>query len=375
MTRPSPRLTAVAALVFCGPLLGQEVTGTWQGTLNSGGKELRMEFRISPAEAGILKATMYSIDENIQPQAAIATVQGSTIKLSVPSATGAYEGKLTADRLTVTGTWNQGSGPLPLNLTHVPDEQAWPIPDRTGGLKPMAADADPSFEVVSIKPAGPEEPARINYRGREFTMTRMAAIGIVGWAYTLSRGQLSGYPGWSSAEFYDVTAKPDAEGRPNLTQWKIMGQKMLADRFQLKFHREQKEVPVYAMVVAKDGSKLLPSGSDPTTNGTRIPKAPGDFPVKNSTLTEFAQSLQAGILDRPVIDQTGLTGKFDFELKWTPDASQYGGRGAQLAPTDNPDAPPDIFTAMQQQLGLKLVSTNAMIDFVVIDHLEKPSGN
>ena len=93
-------------------------------------------------------------------------------------------------------------------------------------------------------------------------------------------------------------------------------------------------------------------------------------------MADFAGLLQAAVLDRPVVDQTGLSGRFDFTLKWTPDESQFAGMGVHVpAAIDNPDAPPDLFTAIQEQLGLKLDSTKAPVDVLVIDSVQKPSSN
>jgi uncharacterized protein (TIGR03435 family) len=91
---------------------------------------------------------------------------------------------------------------------------------------------------------------------------------------------------------------------------------------------------------------------------------------------DFAGLMQSAVLDRPVVDHTGLPGRFDFTLTWTPDETQFGGLGMHVPPpADNASAPPDLFTAMQEQLGLKLESTKAPVDVLVIDHVEKPSEN
>jgi uncharacterized protein (TIGR03435 family) len=102
----------------------------------------------------------------------------------------------------------------------------------------------------------------------------------------------------------------------------------------------------------------------------------GVLPASNATMQDFAGLLQSAVLDRPVVDQTGLTGRWDFTLSWTPDESQFVGMGIKVpAPSDKPDAPPGLFTAIQEQLGLKLDSIKAPVDVLVIDHVEKPSAN
>jgi uncharacterized protein (TIGR03435 family) len=156
-----------------------------------------------------------------------------------------------------------------------------------------------------------------------------------------------------------------------------MVQKLLKERFELTFHNEKKELSVYAITVAKTGPKLTKNDSGGNLPG--FGPGRGNFLVRNSTIAEFASVLQANILEQPVVDQTGLgTTRYDFTLKWTPDPSQsqIGGPAPAPAPAaDGADVPPDIFAAFQQQLGLKLESTKAPVDVMVIDHLEKPSEN
>jgi uncharacterized protein (TIGR03435 family) len=158
-----------------------------------------------------------------------------------------------------------------------------------------------------------------------------------------------------------------------------MIQKLLVDRFQLRFHTEKKELPVYAMVVAKSGPKIAVSEGDPDAfPGIGFGRAPGVISLvgRNTGLNGVANGLQSNILDKPVVDQTGLTGRYDFQLRFTPDATQAANFGG-LAPA-NPadlDAPPDIFTAFEQQLGLKLQPTKAVVDVMVIDRIERPSPN
>jgi bla regulator protein blaR1 len=148
-----------------------------------------------------------------------------------------------------------------------------------------------------------------------------------------------------------------------------MIQSLLADRFQLTFHRDKRELSVYAIRIAKSGSRMARSDSDPHglpgfTIGRR------ELRFRNTTMAEFASILQGAgsIVDRPVVDQTGLVStRYDFDLKWTPDTSQ--------PPPDNADAPPGFFTAFQEQLGLKLEPIKAPVEVLVIDHVERPSEN
>jgi uncharacterized protein (TIGR03435 family) len=154
-----------------------------------------------------------------------------------------------------------------------------------------------------------------------------------------------------------------------------MLQKLLADRFKLAFHHDKKELPVYALVVAKGGPKLTKSEADANATPSLLFRGLGTLPVRNATIADFAGVMQAAVLDRPVVDQTGLTGRYDFVLTWTPDETQFGGLGVKVPPPSENAAAPDLFTAIQQQVGLKFEPTKASVDVIVIDKVEKPSEN
>jgi len=157
-----------------------------------------------------------------------------------------------------------------------------------------------------------------------------------------------------------------------------MVQKLLSDRFRLAFHREKKEQSVYAITIAKNGPKLTKSESPLNLPGFGLP--PRRMIVRNATMEALAHVLQANLLEQPVVDQTGLgSTRYDFILNYTPDLSQLSRLGApQTEPQPRPgdaDAPPDLFTAFQQQLGLEVKSIKAPADVLVIDRAEKPSEN
>jgi uncharacterized protein (TIGR03435 family) len=266
---------------------------------------------------------------------------------------------------------------MALNLQHVTGDAAWPIPEPPVRLKPMAADANPVFEVATIKPSKPETQGKgIAVRGRGFSTINTSVSDLITFAYGLHARQITGGPAWIESDKYDLTAKPDGEGQPNDKQWKAMLQKLLADRFQLSFHRDKKDLSVFAIVIGKNGPKLTKSAGDPNGLPSLFFRGLGVLPVRNATMADFAGVMQTAVLDRPVVDQTGLVGRFDFELKWTPDETQFAGLGIRpQAPSDDPAAPPDLFTAMQEQLGLKLQPTKAPVEVLVIDRVEKPSEN
>jgi uncharacterized protein (TIGR03435 family) len=240
----------------------------------------------------------------------------------------------------------------------------------------MAADADPVFEVATIKPSKPEMQGKgFRVNGRRFSTINTSASDLMTFAYGIHARQIIGGPAWLETEKYDLAAQPDGEGQPNDKQWKIMVQKLLADRFQLAFHRDKKELSVYALVVAKNGPKLTKSEGDPNGLPGLFFRGLGVLPARNATMADFAGVMQSAVLDRPVVDQTGLQGRYDFTLSWTPDEFQFGGLGVKPPPPSDTAANPDLFTAIQQQLGLKLESTKAPAEVLVIDHVEKPSEN
>jgi uncharacterized protein (TIGR03435 family) len=232
----------------------------------------------------------------------------------------------------------------------------------------MASRAKPAFEVSTIKPAAPDRNFSFTVSpGGLVNTTNTSLFDLIKLVYDLHPAQIVGAPGWIEDEKFDISAKADTPGKPSLPQLKLMMQGLFADRFHLAFHREKKEMTAYVITEAKGGAKLEKNDSDP--NG--LPSFSGSgqqgMRVSNMTMAEFAPAMQATFLDRPVVDQTGFgKQRYNFVLKWTPDSAPA---------SDRPDAPPDIFTAFQQQLGLRLESTKATVEVMVIDHVEKPGEN
>jgi uncharacterized protein (TIGR03435 family) len=369
----------VLTALSTGAMFAQDITGTWQGTLVLPNKqELRTVFKISK-DGSVLKAAMYSIDQTPQSIACVVALTGSAVKISIPAIAGVYDGKLDSDAVNLTGNFVQGGGPaIPLNLKHLSaKDPEWPIPEAPAKPKAMASDADPEFDACSIKPSAPGQQGRgLTVRGREIVTINTPVSFLITFVYGVSAQQIVGAPAWLDSESFDLNGKPAQDGMPNQKQMKIMIQKLLADRFQLKFHREKKELPVYAIQVGKNGPKLTKSQADPTGLPGLGFRALGAMNAFNATMTDLANLFQTAVLDRPVVDQTGLDGHYDFALNWTPDETQFAGMGMKVPPpSDKPDAPPALSTAMLDQLGLKLATTKAPVEVIVIDHVEKPSAN
>jgi uncharacterized protein (TIGR03435 family) len=249
--------------------------------------------------------------------------------------------------------------------------------DKTGSepLQPMAADAVPKFEVVTVKPSAPDRPQGkvLTTSGRHALAQNLTLIDLITFSYGVHPKQIVGAPEWFNTDKYDIDGVPDVDGEPNSKQFKMLFQSVLVERFGLAFHHDQKELSVYVLSVAKNGPKLketIHRPDDPVKWGMR---KPGALTMTNAAMRDFCDDMQALVMDKPVVDRTGLTGRYDFSLNWTPDESQFGGRIP--TPTDDANAPPSLYAALQEQLGLKFEATRAKADAFVIDRAEKPSAN
>lgn len=230
------------------------------------------------------------------------------------------------------------------------------------------------FEVATIKPTDPNFGGiLVGFPGGMFSARGFTLKDLVGLAYDVDNRQIVEVPKALESTRFDVQAKlPANAGPPNPDLIKPMLQKLLAERYQLTFRRETREMPVYVLSVARGGHKLKPrqegDGGEPTSMLFRGATVPG----RNVSIALFAGGLQKLVVDRPILDKTGLTGNWDFDLTWRPDAGQFGGRGAQL-PAD-PDKP-DIYTAIQEQMGLRLEAQRGPAPVLVIERAEPPTEN
>jgi uncharacterized protein (TIGR03435 family) len=249
----------------------------------------------------------------------------------------------------------------------------------------------------------PFSPGRLSMECTTLQNLIQAAYGFFANGVSLNQETLdiTGGPGWVQSDHYDLAAK--AEGPAHVEQ--MMGpmlRALLEDRFKLKVHRETKETPIYALTVAKSGFKLQPVKEggcipidlnhlpQPPEPGQPRPNYCGNMSMRMSpqgvtmdtrglTMKEFAQRLSS-LLDRRVVDKSGIAGQFDFHLEFAPDETTrgFGGRGAgDAGGAAQPAAPegPSVFGALQDQFGLKLISDKGPVDSLVIDHVEKPSEN
>jgi uncharacterized protein (TIGR03435 family) len=253
----------------------------------------------------------------------------------------------------------------------------------SSGPAPAANIVAPPFDVISIKPASKDSPGtRMQFtpdglRGSGVTVRFLIFEGFGG----INQNQVINEPAWSNDGF-DIEAKVAPAdvatlGKMNFDQRRQMFQAILTDRFKMVVHHETRELPLYILTVAKGGPKFKesapfdPSSTTPHRRGMTVNN--GKITATDAQISTMVTILSRN-LGRTIVDKTGLTGNYDFTLEWADDAgSPRPSDGAAAANAPDPGA--SIFTALQEQLGLKLESTKGPVDVVVIDHIEKPTEN
>jgi len=225
------------------------------------------------------------------------------------------------------------------------------------------------FDVVSVKPSAPDDHNSFMFQNLAGGTVRMVGVPLrmlIMQAYDVKAFQISGGPDWIRTDRWDILAKAEGvEGRLARVQENPMLQALMGDRFQLKVHSETKEMPVYALVVEKNKSKLKP----PTGTEQSVRFGNGSFTVTKGRVAILATMLSRG-LGRVVIDKTDLNGEYDYTLEWTPDPGEGGPESIGLPPeAPRPHADtngPSIFTALQEQLGLRIVSQKGPVEIMVV---------
>jgi bla regulator protein blaR1 len=283
-------------------------------------------------------------------------------------------------------------------------------------IRAQSTPPNPSFEVASLKPdkdcpnfsrVGNFSPSPGRLEMPCFTLQSLiqAAYGTFGDGVSINTTPLhmEGGPSWMRSDFYTLSAKADGPIRTEMLAGPML-RTLLGERFRLQAHRETREMPVYTLTVAKSGLKVKPLAEGACTpldlTHPPAPPKPGDPPpnlctvmmigrtakggirmeVRGATMTQFAQRL-SGRLDRTVVNKTGITGMFNFPLEFAPDPQMPGqqlppGPGGNAPnPPRSDDSEPNLFTAVQEQLGLKLESAKGPTDVLVIDHAERPTEN
>ena len=266
---------------------------------------------------------------------------------------------------------------LGLGITFFPLASKIAIAQSASGVPHDAVTKSLVYDVISVKPTDPDAHAwwhRITADGLSMNVTLKSLIFI---AYSIQTdSQISGLPAWAATAQFDVEAKMDADTAASLAklpedeqikQRQVMLQTLLADRFGLKVHHETKELRVYKLVVAKGGLKMKHTPADAST-GVRMGR--GQYTGRGITIGSLVTYL-SGTLAQPVVDRTGLTGNYNLRLRYKPDDAT----GASQASGNSQDFGPSLFSALQEQLGLKLDPAREPMDTIIVDHLERPSEN
>ena len=238
-----------------------------------------------------------------------------------------------------------------------------------------------AFEVATIKPAGLDGAIaqgrwiRMESANR-FVAHNHAVRTLVAAAYDLAPEAIAGGPSWVDSDRWEILAKTPGDVRPTLDEQMSMLRRLLSDRFNLTFHRQSREFAIFVLTVAPGGPKLKETAIKPDATPSGPPLVAFAvsptvvrLPARYLSMPEFASLLQRSPLDRPVVDRTGLTGRYDFDLEFAPDESLWGG----VLPRPESSDKPGLIRAMQEQVGLNLESTRGPVDTIVIDRIDRPT--
>ncbi len=234
----------------------------------------------------------------------------------------------------------------------------------------------PQFEVATIKPSDPADCCARTWsrQGRRLSTNNTYLRWLIMWAYGVQAKQIVGGPAWMDVDRFNVNGEIEGTKAPTDPEWRVAMQKLLADRFQLQFHHETREMSAYALSIARGGPKLIKSDPEKDVEpmlgfGGGVGQTMRGY-GRDVTLGQFFGDVQRLVLDRPVVDHTGITGTYNIQIEFTREGED------SLGMTQLPDdAAPNLITALEQQLGLKLEKVKAPVDVLVIDRAEKPSAD
>ena len=382
--KSAPKLVRLPAAVLlfalCAVVHAQEIVGSWQASFpaTTSSPSFRVVIKIATAKDGSLKGTYVPIDFNADGFP-LASVKFTAPDFSFTLGGISYQGKMSADGSTIVGTWSGMPAPGQTVLKPLTWVRATPDTEWTSSAPkappPMAADADPSFEVATIKPTPPPADGHAQWilGRRHFTAANCTAMELIKIAYFVRGRQVLNGPKWINEQKWDVVAETDSDipGQPSEAQTRVMVRKLLEQRFGLKVHLTQKEFTVYAMVVDKPSTKLVKSdvqdkpmmiaGGPPGADGLQT------LQFVHTTMKEFAAMMMNMIQTHQIVDETGLDGKYDFTL--------IVRQSAFLPSPGVEDLPDPEFVQAIQPLGLKFTLRKEQLEMVMVDHLDLPSAN
>ena len=370
-------LSAAVFILTAVALHGQTIAGTWQGTLaipaNAQGPgpssgPPRIVFIIEKNPDSSFHGGMTFIDRGTSVPFTSVTLTAPDVTFTQNAAGLTYRGKLSPDGKSIAGTWAQGNQSLPLTLQLATADTLWK-PEGPAALPPMAANADPSFEVAIIKPTGPDENNTLfDLHARKFASQHTSAKELIKIAYNVRGRQVLGGPPWLEETKFDVIAEPDTPGTPSEAQNRAMVHKLLNERFHLVSHTEQQLFPVLALTL--DPKATPPTPSDPNFKGNSgmFGRRDGDdiiFQFTGTTIPQLLAFIMNTFQDKQLIDETGLTGVYDITFRLT---------GLAQGPVTSEDQGNALILAAQHA-GFKFVSKKGPLTVVVIDHIDPPTPN
>ena len=369
-------LFVIALLLVTTYLQAQSIAGNWQGRLalpNSNNP--RLVITVENNTDGSLHGSMTPIDAGggSMPLTSVNFVAPDvTITQSAAGLT--YHGKLSADGQSIVGSGTFGNQPFPLTLQLATAETLWR--PSNAGLSPMAADADPAFDVATIRPNEQQAEHNVvfNLTGRPFTARSVSAKELIKIAYDLRGRQVIGGPSssWFENTKYDVTGQPDTPGRPSPEQGRIMVRKLLTERFHLAYHPENQPYPVMALTLEPKGPRPTPSDPNHNLQGNVIGhQEAGDtvFVFSGTTMPQLLGFIMNLFQDKQLVDETGLTGPYDITLR---------------IPSSTFDSPSDrgpndergrALIDAAEHAGFKFVSKKGTLPIVIVDHIDPPTPN
>ena len=379
MTWNLPRALALfclAALVLTPTALhAQSIAGIWQGTLpiattgqgSTGGTGVRIVFTVDKKPDGSFHAVMTPIDiGNATPL--------TSVSFSAPNVTFSlgdtliFRGKLSSDGQSIAGTWGQAPQSFPLTLQFATADAVWK--PAISALPLMAAGADPSFEVATIKPAKiDEQHALFDLHARQFNATGMTAAELIKIAYNVRGRQVLGGPSWLNQTRYDVFAEPDAPGRPCEDQSRRMVHKFLTERFHLVSHTGQQDFPVMALTLDPKAPRPNPSDSSLNPNGGMSGSREGDDIVIqfSGSIHDLLSWMMNTFQDKQLVDETGLSGNYDVILR----LAGMAATGANVTSDDYGNA----LVLAAQHAGFRLINKKEPLTVVFVDHIDLPTPN
>lgn len=372
MKRARAIFSVASLLVASVPLHAQAIVGTWQGTLSLGANTVRVVFTIKKSTDGSLHGGMKWIDNDFGFVFSSINFSAPDLTLAQDMPETTFHGKLSDDGKSIAGTMMLGKQSIPLTLSMATADTLW-TREGPAAAKPMAADADPSYEVATIKPATPDEIHPVyDLQAAEFRATGTSAGELIKIVYKIRGRQIVNMAPWVADSKFDIVAKPDTPGVPSEDQTRIMVRKLLAERFHLVCHTDTQLYPVLAMTLDPKGPRLTPSDPDFDSHGGGFARVDGGEAVlrySGVNMQQFLKLMMDRYRDKQIVDETGLTGTYDITLRMPPAALQgIGDGGAE-------DEVGSDYIAAAEKAGFKFTAKKVALPVVVIDHIDLPTPN